>query len=256
MRALIVPCLRDNFTFLIGAPGDREVAVVDPSEPEAVLRAIEHHGLRVVAILNTHHHGDHVGGNTGLLARFPGIPVYAHSTDQGRIPGQTHLVNEGDEVRAAGLHFKVLFIPGHTRGHIAYVTDSAAFVGDTLFGAGCGRLFEGTAEQLHHSLNTKLANLPDHTQLYFGHEYTANNLRFAIHIEPGNRALQTRQAEVDQARAAGLWTCPTTLELEKQTNPFLRVTAAEIVARCAGELGVSPTPLEVFTWLRSSKDKF
>ncbi|HEX2736457.1 MAG TPA: hydroxyacylglutathione hydrolase [Polyangiaceae bacterium] len=255
MRVVIVPCLKDNFTYLVGA-GGLDVAVVDPCDPVPVLAAADREGLRISAILNTHHHADHVGGNKRILERFAGIPVYAHRSDAARIPGMTHAVDEGDEVVAAGLRYRVLFVPGHTSGHIAYVTDGAAFVGDTLFGAGCGRLFEGTPEMMNDSLNAKLARLPPETRVYFAHEYTANNLRFAEHVEPGNPAVQARSKAVAVARERGEWTTPSTIALERATNPFMRVDAPEIVARYRPEFTHEPTAAEIFAKLRSAKDHF
>lgn len=254
MRVITVPCLRDNFTYLVGLPGRPEVVVVDPCEPQAVMNCVRANELRVVAILNTHHHADHVGGNQRVCSEFPGIDVYAHSSDHGRIPGQTVLLEEGDSVQVAGLSFDVLFVPGHTRGHIAYVTDGAVFVGDTLFGAGCGRLFEGTAEQLYESLNLKLARLPDRTRVYFAHEYTASNLRFAAHVEPDNPQVARRQGEVAERRAAGEWTTPSELGLEKQTNPFLRVHLPQVRKHVG--LDENAAPERVFAALRAEKDKF
>jgi hydroxyacylglutathione hydrolase len=255
---LIIPCLSDNFSFLVGksvADGS-DVAVVDPCDPAPILAEIRRRGLRLVAILNTHQHADHVGGNRALLEEFPGIGVYAHYSDRGRIPGQTHFVHEGDELHAAGLTFRVLFVPGHTSGHIAYVTAGSVFAGDTLFGGGCGRLFEGTPEAMNQSLNEKLARLPDDTLVYFAHEYTQNNLRFALSVEPENSALQARAAKVKAQRANGEWTVPTTIGEERRTNPFLRVQEPAIVARFRDALGGEPTPDAMFAALRSAKDTF
>jgi hydroxyacylglutathione hydrolase len=256
MRLVIVPCLKDNFSYLVGVDGGGDVAVVDPSEAPPVLAAVEREGLRVTAILNTHHHPDHVGGNLGILDRFPGVPVYAHRSDAERIPGMTNSLDDGDELTAAGIHYRVLFIPGHTRGHIAYVSDGGAFVGDTLFGAGCGRLFEGTPESMNASINGKLAHLPESTRLYFGHEYTASNLRFAEHVEPGNPAVHERIREVAEMRARGEWTTPSTVGLELRTNPFMRVTSPEIVARYRMEFASEPSATEIFAKLRAAKDQF
>lgn len=255
MRVLTVPCWSDNFSYLAGAAGQRDVAAIDPCDPRAVLQVVEAHQLRVRAVLNTHHHRDHVGGNRALLERFPGIDVYAHRSDSGRIPGQTQLLDDGDVVEVAGLRFRVLFVPGHTLGHIAYLTDGAAFVGDTLFGAGCGRLSEGTPAQLHGSLQ-QLAALPPETKLYFAHEYTAANLRFAKHVEPDNPAVDARLAQVRAWREQGGLTTPTTVALELETNPFLRVRKATIQASVAKRLGPHPGPVDVFRALRRAKDAF
>lgn len=255
MRVFTVPCWSDNFSFLVGAANQPDVVVVDPCDPKAVLQAVEAHQLRIRAILNTHHHRDHVGGNRAVLERFPGIEVHAHRSDFGRIPGQTRLLEDGDTFDLVGLHFRVLFVPGHTLGHIAYLTDGAAFVGDTLFGAGCGRLFEGTAEMLHQSLQ-KLAALPPETQLYFAHEYTAANLRFAKHVEPGNPAIDARLADLQALRAHGQWSTPSTLALELETNPFLRVAQPSIQSSVADRLGPRPGPADVFRALREAKDAF
>jgi hydroxyacylglutathione hydrolase len=208
MQVTVIPCLRDNYVFVATANG-REAMVVDPAVADRVLETLQKQSLTLVAILNTHQHFDHVGGNRELLERYPGIPVYAHRSDRGRIPGQTHFLEQGDRVSIAEMAFDVLFVPGHTSGHIAYVGHGVAFVGDTLFAGGCGRLFEGTAQQMYESLNEKLAQLPDDTRIYCAHEYTAKNLEFAASIEPGNAALQARIAQVKDRRARGEFTIPT-----------------------------------------------
>jgi hydroxyacylglutathione hydrolase len=251
----IIPCLTDNYSYLAGANATGDVVAVDPCDPEVVLRAVLESGRRLVAIFNTHHHSDHVGGNLALLAAFPGIPVYAHREDRGRIPGQTHEVEEGQELTAAGLNFRVLFIPGHTRAHIAYVTDGAAFVGDTVFGAGCGRMFEGTPEVMHASLQ-KIAALPGDTRLYFAHEYTASNLRFAAHVEPTNLAIATRTADVALVRQAGGYTTPSNVALEQATNPFLRVNEHSVRKHFESETGADAPPWAVFGAVRRAKDHF
>lgn len=258
VQTLVVPCLSDNYSFLVGKSlsDGSDVAVVDPCDPTPILAEIRRRALRLVAILNTHQHADHVGGNRVLVSEFPGIPVVAHHSDRGRIPEQTQFVDEGDEVCAAGLTFSVLFVPGHTSGHIAYVTPGAVFAGDTLFGGGCGRLFEGTPEQMNDSLNQKLRRLPDDTKVYFAHEYTQNNLRFALSVEPGNAALIARAAQVAAHRANGGWTVPTTLGEEKRTNPFLRVDELEIVEHFREVLPAQPTSDAVFAALRRAKDTF
>lgn len=254
MRVVTIPCRSDNYSYLVGTATSNAVVAVDPCDTGPVLDELVAQGLTLVAILNTHHHGDHVGGNLGLIARYPGLRVYAHSSDRGRIPGQTHDVEEGSVVSEAGLTLQTLFIPGHTRGHVAYISDGYAFVGDTMFGAGCGRLFEGTAAQLNHSLNGKLALLPDYTQVYFAHEYTASNLRFALAMEPDNAAVKARAELTTELRSAGRFTTPTTIAVEKQTNPFLRIGEPAIRARLG--LPANTHADEIFAALRSAKDRF
>lgn len=249
-----IPCRTDNFSYVVGVSGTGQVALVDPCDAPPVQALLDREGLQPVAILNTHHHGDHVGGNLELLRRYPQMSVYAHVSDQGRIPGQTHLLDDGAVVEVAGLRFRVLFVPGHTRGHIVYIGDEAGFVGDTLFGAGCGRLFEGTAAQMNHSLNVKLAAVPDRLPLYFAHEYTASNLRFASHLEPVNPAIRARSEATAARRANGEFTTPTTLAVERETNPFLRVHTAA-VRQAVGAPAEAPTD-EVFRLVRLAKDQF
>jgi hydroxyacylglutathione hydrolase len=254
MHVVTIPCRSDNYSYLVGLDGEVRVVAIDPCDPEPVLAALESNGLQLVGILNTHHHGDHVGGNLGLLERYPGIPVFAHHSDRGRIPGQTDDVEAGTNVDIAGLTFRALFIPGHTRGHVAYISGLHAFVGDTMFGAGCGRLFEGTAAQLNHSLNHELAQLPDQTRVYFAHEYTASNLRFAQAVEPENRAILARIQDTVELRRDGKFTTPTTIAIEKATNPFLRIGEPAIRAHLG--FSASANPDEVFAALRRAKDQF
>jgi hydroxyacylglutathione hydrolase len=250
-----VPCLTDNYSYLVGDDAGRTLVAIDPCDPVAVLRAIEASGRQLVAILNTHHHGDHVGGNLALREAFPDIPVYAHAGDRGRIPLQTHYLQDGEELEQAGLRFRVLFVPGHTRGHIAYLVEGAAFVGDSVFGAGCGRMFEGTPEIMHASLQ-KLAALPGDTLLYFAHEYTASNLRFASFVEPDNSDVRERVSTVARLREAGQFTTPSNVELERRTNPFFRVGEPQVRARFAAEAGAEAAPWVIFGLVRRAKDQF
>ncbi len=224
----------DNYIWLIGCERQDSVAIVDPGDDAPVIDYLEQHGLTPSAILITHHHGDHTGGVSELVARYK-IPVYGPAGE--RIPALTHPLVEGDRVELAGceLSLQVFDTPGHTRGHICYYGHGALFSGDTLFTAGCGRLFEGTAEQMYHSLE-KLRTLPDDTLLYCAHEYTRANLSFAVVAEPENVQIATRAEEVKRLRAASKPTVPATMAMEKATNPFLRchlpvlVTAAEAFA--------------------------
>jgi hydroxyacylglutathione hydrolase len=213
-------------------------------------------GVTLGAVLATHHHPDHVGGTRELAERFPGLKVYGHASDRGRIPAQTEFLEHGASITVEGLRFQVLHIPGHTLGAVAYAGEGAVFTGDTLFAAGCGRLFEGTPAQMHESLNVTLAALPDETLVYCGHEYTASNLRFAAHIEPGNAAVVAKAARVAQQRAQGLPTVPSTLAEEKATNPFMRVKNPEVVSSVASALSSDRSPAAVLGAVRAAKDKF
>ena len=255
MNIIQIPLLRDNYGYLVVCQKSQTAAIVDPSEAEPVQRRVAQENISLTAILNTHHHRDHTGGNEGLLAGQK-LAVYGHRSDQGRIPGLTHGVDEGDEVQIGELTGKVLFIPGHTTGHVAYLFGNNLFCGDTLFTAGCGRLFEGTPEQMHASLK-KLMALPDDTQVYCGHEYTENNLRFAVTLEPTNQKLVSRLERVQALRARGAATVPATLAEEKQTNPFLRWDSTEIHNSLRARIpDLRPDPVSVFATVRKLKDSF
>jgi hydroxyacylglutathione hydrolase len=251
-----VPCLRDNYAYLVRASGGRDTLVVDPSEAEPVLKALAASGLSLVGILNTHHHYDHVGGNADLVAKLGKLPVYGHTSDRGRIPEQTEFLEHGQRFEAAGLAFRIMHIPAHTLGAIGYVVEDGVFTGDTMFAAGCGRLFEGTAAQMYDSLNEKLGSLPDATRVYFGHEYTANNLRFAAHLEPGNADVAEKARRVGQARERGEFTTPSTIGEERLTNPFMRCTSPEIIRSVEAKLGADRSPTAVLAAVRAAKDAF
>ena len=251
-----VACLKDNYAYLLRAAGSRRALVVDPSESEPVLKALDAEELELVGILNTHHHYDHVGGNVELVAKLGKLPVYGYASDRGRIPEQTEFLEHGQSFEAAALAFRVMHIPAHTLGAIAYIVEDAVFTGDTMFAAGCGRLFEGTAAQMYESLNQKLGSLPDSTHVYFGHEYTANNLRFAAHVEPGNRDVAEKARRVAGARERGEPTTPSTLAEERLTNPFMRCTSPEIVQSVETKLGADRSPIAVLAALRAAKDAF
>jgi hydroxyacylglutathione hydrolase len=227
VQVSIIPCLKDNYAYLVRPEGAAVCAVVDACDAAPIEQALDEMGLPLGAILATHHHADHVGGNEALVRRFPGIPVFGSSHDRGRIPGQNRFVDEGDLIDVVGLSFRCLMIPGHTLGAVAYFGHGAVFTGDTLFAAGCGRLFEGTPAMMFESLTKKLGALPDETLVYFGHEYTANNLRFAAVIEPDNTHVKEKAERVAAARARGLFTAPSTIADERLTNPFMRSGSAE-----------------------------
>lgn len=255
MKIILIPLLRDNYGYLVVSEPTKEALVIDPSESEPVLRKVDEERLTLKAILNTHHHRDHTGGNDGILTHYK-VEVYGHKSDAERIPGFTHGVDEGDEIRIGELSGKVLFIPGHTTGHIAFLFGDNLFCGDTLFTGGCGRLFEGTPAQMHASLS-KLMMLPDSTRVYCGHEYTENNLRFAVTLEPKNFKLISRLERVQALRARGISTVPATLEEERQTNPFLRWDSTEIIKTIKRDFpGLPSDPVSVFAQVRKLKDQF
>ena len=253
---LHVRAFQDNYIWLIRGQSRTQALVVDPGDARPVLDALPHLGLSPAAILCTHHHHDHVGGVPELLQHFPGLPVYGPALED--IEGLTHPLHEADtlDFAALGLRFQVLDIPGHTRGHIAYYGHGWLFCGDTLFSAGCGRLFEGTAEQMHASL-TRLSSLPDDTQVYCGHEYTLANLRFALTVEPDNRAALAYRSAAAAQQAAARPTLPSTIKLERQINPFLRSAEASVRRAAESQAGTNlPDALAVFAAVRRWKDSF
>ena len=256
LTVLAVPAFNDNYLWLIH--DGVHAAVVDPGDAAPILAALDAHSLSLVAILLTHHHADHVGGVQSLLRRAK-VPVFGPRTES--IPGVSHALAEGDvaTLPELGLSLSVLDVPGHTSGHIAYVAPQQGwlFCGDTLFAGGCGRLFEGTAAQMASSLG-KLAALPDATEVYCAHEYTLANLRFAREVEPQNAALAAR-IHVEQAkRERGQPTVPSTIGLEKSTNPFLRYRESAIVRHlvACGHLAAGQEPLASFAALREWKNTY
>jgi hydroxyacylglutathione hydrolase len=242
LRIERIPTFGDNYTYLIICQATGEAAVVDAPEEAPVVQRVEETGARVTKILSTHHHPDHAAANPALAARY-GALVYGHPLDASRLAGFTNGVDEGDVVEVGEERARVLFIPAHTTGHIAYVFDDAKalFSGDMLFAAGCGRLFEGSAQMMYTALCEKLAALPDDMRVYCGHEYTESNLLFAAHVEPNNAAVKEKLAQVQTIRAgkAADWhdatpaemTIPSTIGEEKATNPFMRASDAEELGR-------------------------
>src|SRR5579885_1876650 len=258
MAIIPVPQLSDNYAYLVVDDATRECGVVDCAEADKVLAAVRQHGLKLTTVLPTHYHFDHVGGNEDLVKAIPGLRVYGARGEHGRIPAQTHEVDDGDTVEVGTLKGRVIGIPAHTNGHIAYYFPqlNSVFTGDTLFIAGCGRVFEGRAQTMVESL-AKLAALPDTTQVYCGHEYTEKNLRFALTLEPSNQALKAKHDAVVKARAAGKWTVPSTIAEEKQTNPFLRTDSSELRASLKRiDPSIGDDPIAIFAKARELKDRY
>ena len=257
MQIYRLEALSDNYIFLLHDRQRNIAAVVDPALAEPVLQQLQVLDAPLVAIFNTHHHSDHVGGNQQLIQRFPNLCVYGGAEDAGRIPGQQVFLSEGAQVEFAGIVGEVFFVPGHTRAHIAYYfpPDSPSrpgdlFCGDTLFAGGCGRLFEGTPAQMVSSLS-KLRALPDNTRIWCAHEYTLKNLEFALSVDGGNSDLQQRYAQVKQARSRLEATIPSILGVEKRTNPFLRWDSPELQA-----VAKSGDAVQTFGRIRGMKDRY
>ncbi|MBW4665054.1 MAG: hydroxyacylglutathione hydrolase [Chroococcus sp. CMT-3BRIN-NPC107] len=256
MQVIRIPVLTDNYIFLLHDHIKNIAAVVDPAIAEPVIEQLQQLDAKLVAIFNTHHHHDHVGGNQQLIKSFDNVVVYGGVEDRGRIPGQQVFLKEGDCVTVGNRTGVVFFVPGHTRAHIAYYfpatpTESGElFCGDTLFAGGCGRLFEGTPTQMLESL-TKLQALPDDTRVWCAHEYTLNNLKFALTVDSNNPELKTRFTAAQAARSRNESTIPSDLGLEKRTNPFLRWNQPALQTAVD-----SSDPVQTFARLRGMKDRF
>ncbi len=252
-QVIPLPAFRDNYIWCMRNATD--ALVVDPGDAEPVRRYLAHEGIRLCAILVTHHHADHVGGVQSLAAEYS-VPVFGPASEP--IPARTRALREGDhvDVPQLGIGFDVLDVPGHTAGHIAYVAAGILFCGDTLFSAGCGRLFEGTPAQMMVSL-AKFAALPGATKVYCAHEYTAANLRFARTVDPDNARLADHEHDVLAIRDSGLPSLPSTIAIELDTNPFLRVESPAVAA-AAMRYADRPlaTPVDTFTVLREWKNRF
>lgn len=250
-----LPAFKDNYIWLLTRGS--EAAIVDPGDAAPVIRTLEQQQLRLTAILATHHHADHVGGLMTLKQRYQAT---AYGPARENVSGLDHRLATGDKIDVLGARFEVIDIPGHTAGHIAFYAEAlqppVVFCGDTLFACGCGRLFEGTPEQMLASLDT-LGALPAATRVYCGHEYTVANIRFALEVEPNNRELQTRAAAATAMRKRGEPTLPSTIGLELATNPFMRCDTPSVRAAASGiSRGAGVARVPTFAAIRSWKDGF
>jgi len=253
MEIIQIPVLEDNFIYILHEATEKKTAVVDPAEAEPVLELLSHKGWQLDYILNTHHHGDHVGGNN-KLKKATHCKIIGSRSDAKRIPGIDILLSEGEKFFLGTEEAEIFSVSGHTIGHIAYYfpKSSALFSGDVIFSIGCGKIFEGTAKQMWESLS-KLRNLPENTMIYGAHEYTLDNARYALTLEKGNQKLFAHVEWAKKQRAQGFFTVPTSVKIEKEINPFLRVESMEIQKN----LGMQGKPLwEIFGKIRSSKDEF
>ncbi|KAH8484318.1 hypothetical protein Peur_063444 [Populus x canadensis] len=250
----LVPCLKDNYAYLLHDVDTGTVGVIDPSEAAPVIDALSRKNRNLTYILNTHHHYDHTGGNEELKARY-GAKVIGSGVDRDRIPGIDIVLNDGDNWMFGGHEVLVMETPGHTRGHVSFYFPGpgAIFAGDTLFSLSCGKLFEGTPEQMLSSLR-KIMSLPDDTNIYCGHEYTLSNSKFALSIDPNNEALQSYASHVAHLRSKSLPTIPTKLKVEKACNPFLRTSSTAI--RHTLNIPATANDSEALGVIRQAKDNF
>lgn len=252
-----VNVLSDNYAYVVVDEATKQAALVDAADPDACLKRVAELGVKVVAVLTTHHHEDHSGGNQDLFSRLvPAVPFYGADD---RVPSMTYKLADGEKFRIGEVPVVALHTPCHTAGSVAYVVgeekeQKAVFTGDTLFIGGCGRFFEGTADQMDKALNKVLSSLPDSTLVYCGHEYTQSNLRFAAHVEPENKDIKAKAEWAAQTREKGLPTVPSTIGEEKTFNPFMRNRVPE-VAKFLG-LAVDADPVEVMKGLREAKNNF
>ena len=248
-----ISVLHDNYVYLVREPDQNAVGVVDPAVVDPVLDEADRLGWKITHVINTHHHGDHTGGNLEIKKRT-GCTIVGPGHDRSRIPGIDVEMNDGDTFHFGNAEAQVFFVPGHTRGHIAYwfADSDALFCGDTLFSIGCGRVFEGTMGQMWSSLS-RLRALPSETRVYCAHEYTQSNIRFAVTVDPNNLALRTKEADVKVKRERGEPTVPSRLGEELAANPFLRADQPDL----KDALGMANAdPVAVFTEIRQLKDSF
>lgn len=253
MQVITVPCSFDNYSYVLICETSGEAAVIDPTEAYPVFAKVKEHNATLTSVLCTHHHNDHVGDIGQLLEWVADLKIYCYHTDEKRIPHANNLVGDGDTIQVGELVGKILHTPGHTLGSICYHFQDSLFTGDTLFGAGCGRLFEGTAEQMYTSLNNRIATFSDETKLFFGHEYTQTNLEFALQVDSQNSDVRARlQALQEQGGVSS----PTTVDLEKKTNPFFRCETESIRNYLQQRGQKVQDQQSVFTALRQLRNDF
>ncbi|XP_032677463.1 hydroxyacylglutathione hydrolase, mitochondrial-like isoform X3 [Odontomachus brunneus] len=253
MKVHILPALQDNYMYLIVDEATKEAAIVDPVDPDSVATAVTQNNVKLTKVLTTHHHWDHAGGNAKLLKTFTDLPVYGGDD---RIEAINHKVTHNDTFNIGNLSVKCLSTPCHTRGHICYYVTGeghppSVFTGDTLFAGGCGRFFEGTADQMYKALIEVLGSLPEETEVYCGHEYTTNNLKFGLHVEPDNAAIQQKLDWANTQRNNNIPTVPSTIKDEKSTNPFMRVHEPSVMKHAQQN-----EPIQTMSYLRREKDNF
>lgn len=251
MELIQIPALNDNYIWIL-SDDHQQCIIVDPSESEPVLEILAQKKLIPIAILLTHHHDDHTGGVKGILNEFKHLTVFG--PQETKVKGATDLVSHGDNIKIGDFNFQIFALPGHTLGHIGFYQPPYLFCGDTLFSAGCGRIFEGTPEQMYQSLQ-HIAALPDDTLICCAHEYTQSNLKFAHHIWPENSQISQYQEEVDVKRSKNEPTVPTTLKIERKINLFLQCDNAELQKKININQ-TNPSLRAVFTVLRQLKDQY
>ncbi len=256
VRVITIPVLSDNYAFLVVCKKTRHAAVVDPAEAGSIIDAVKKDDLVLQKILLTHHHYDHTGGVGGLCKEFTSLEVIAHRQDAPNITGVTKALEDGDSISVGNLDGAVIHTPGHTKGGACYLFGNRLFTGDTLFLSGCGRIFEGTAEQMFSSL-VRLAELPGDTMVYCGHEYSSKNLAFAKTLEPGNKNLISKIKEVEKNIMNGRFSIPSTISEELTYNPFLRSDSEEIRKNLRErDVNFKPTASNIFSAIRKLKDSF
>jgi hydroxyacylglutathione hydrolase len=252
----VLPVFEDNYSFVLTVPGKDRAIVVDPGDGEAVWGFLEERGYRLEAILATHHHFDHVAGIEFLCGKAP-VEVIGYKGDLQRIPMGRYGLEDGEEIERAGLRVLAIHVPGHTSGHVVYLCGDALLAGDTLFLGGCGRLFEGTAEQMFHSLYDKILRLPEETRVFSGHEYTVRNRSFCLSVDTGNRALRAKLEEAKSLCEKGISTVPGTLRTEKETNAFLRCKERAVIRAVQAKApDTQDDPVAVFSSLRAMRDVY